>query len=90
MKMLEEAVPVQNDGLADVEALEQYVVDILGGKVGETFKDVAVNITFTEGEISSSQGMSITTILAIAGGVIVLAAVIAVACVVIRKKKSGK
>ena len=51
MKMLEEAVIVQNEGMLDVEALEQYVTEKLGGVIGEEYKDVTTNITFTNGYV---------------------------------------
>ena len=47
MKMLENAVILQNEGLLDVEALERYVVENLGGVVGEEYKETVPNITFT-------------------------------------------
>ena len=50
MKMLEDAVILQNEGLLDVEALEYYIVENLGGTVGEQYRDMVPNITFTEGE----------------------------------------
>ena len=48
MKMLKDAVILQNDGLLDVEALERYVVENLGGVVGEQYRDASPNITFTD------------------------------------------
>ena len=47
MKMLEKAVVLQDDGMLDVEALESYVVEKLGGVVGEEYKEAAPSITFT-------------------------------------------
>ena len=47
MKMLENTVILQNDGMLDVEALERYVVENLGGVVGEEYKETVPNITFT-------------------------------------------
>lgn len=47
MEMLENAVILQDDGLLDVEALERYVVENLGGVVGEGYKEAVPNITFT-------------------------------------------
>lgn len=48
MKMLKDAVILQNDGLLDVEALERYVVENLGGVVGEEYRNASPNITFTD------------------------------------------
>ena len=48
MTMLEDAVILQNDGMLDVEALERYIVEELGGVVGEEYKAVSTSITFTD------------------------------------------
>ena len=58
MKMFESAVILQNDGLLDVEALENYIVEDLGGRITQEYSDVTVNITFTEGELSLSNDMN--------------------------------
>ena len=50
MKMMEDAVILQNYGMLDVEALERYIVDELGGVIGQEYAEVKTNITFTEGE----------------------------------------
>ena len=50
MKMLEQAVILQNDGMLDVEALERYLTEVLGGVVDQKYAEVALNIAFTEGE----------------------------------------
>ena len=55
MKMLEDAVILQNDGTLDVEALERYIVEELGGVVGKEFAETTVNVTFTEGYLDSSE-----------------------------------
>lgn len=48
MEMLEDTVILQNDGLLDVEALELYIVENLGGLVGEEYRNASPNITFTD------------------------------------------
>ncbi len=48
MKMLENAVVLQNDGMLDVEALERYITEDLKGVVGTSYKEMAANITFTD------------------------------------------
>lgn len=55
MKMLEDAVILQDDGVLDVEALERYIVEDLGGVVGKEFAEATVNVTFTEGYSDSSE-----------------------------------
>lgn len=51
LKMLENSKILQNDGLLDVEALESYITNELGGTVGQDYAETKVNITFTDGEI---------------------------------------
>ena len=47
MKMLEDAVILQNNGILDVEALERLLVEDLGGVVGQEYAEASVNVTFT-------------------------------------------
>lgn len=54
MTMFKDAKILQNDGILDVEVLERYIVENLNGLVGEQYRDTTPNITFTEGEISTS------------------------------------
>ena len=56
--MLESAKIIQNDGLLDIEALERYIVEKLGGNVGSDYAEVKANITFTEGVISNKPEIS--------------------------------
>lgn len=51
MNMLENAKIIQNDGILDVEALERYVVEVMGGRIGQEYAEATVNITFTNGKI---------------------------------------
>ena len=51
MSMFENAKILQNDGMLDVELLEKYITENLGGVIGERYVEVKANITFTEGEI---------------------------------------
>ena len=55
MTMLKEAKILQNDGMLDVEALERYIVEELGGTIGEDYSETNVHITFTQGENDSPQ-----------------------------------
>ena len=55
MKMLENAVVLQNDGLLDVEALERYILEELDGVVDQKYADIVENITYTEGEKHTSE-----------------------------------
>ena len=85
MKMLEDTVILQNDGLLDVEALELYIVENLGGTVGEEYRDMVSNITFTEGE----QGVSDHTVSAlwIIGAAVILIAALLLIVILFRKRK---
>ena len=51
MAMLKGAKILQNDGILDVELLEKYIVENLGGVIGQEYSEVQTNITFTDGEI---------------------------------------
>jgi 2',3'-cyclic-nucleotide 2'-phosphodiesterase (5'-nucleotidase family) len=51
LKMLENVKILQKDGMLDVEALELYISDKLGGTVGQDYAEANANITFTDGEI---------------------------------------
>lgn len=51
MSMFENAKILQNDGMLDVELLEKYITENLGGVIGEAYAEVKTNITFTEGEV---------------------------------------
>ena len=51
LKMLENTKVIQKDGMLDVEALESYIDDKLGGTVGQDYAEAKSNITFTDGEI---------------------------------------
>ena len=53
MTMLKNAKIIQNEGMLDVEALESYIVEKLGGTVGEEYSKTKENITFTEGVIEN-------------------------------------
>ena len=53
LKMLENTKVLQNDGILDVEVLERYINEMLGGVVGEEYAEVQVNITFTEGVVTN-------------------------------------
>ena len=46
MTMFKNAEILEDNGVLDVEVLEQYIVDYLDGVVGEQYKEVCPNITF--------------------------------------------
>lgn len=82
MKMLENSVVLQNDGILDVEALERYIVEELGGTIGQEYADETYDITFTEGELRTTDSVSnmnsILWIIGIAAGLIILLVIISV------------
>lgn len=77
MKMFESARIIQDDGILDVEAVEQYIVEKLNGVVGQQYQEVTPNITFTEGELSASENVSpVWWIVGIGGGFAILLLVV--------------
>ena len=55
MSMLADAEIVLNDGMLDVELLENYIVNTLGGVVGSQYEQVVSHIAFTNGELTESE-----------------------------------
>ena len=55
LSMFKDAKILQNDGMLDAELLERYIVENLGGVIGEEYAEMMPNITFTEGENSAEQ-----------------------------------
>ena len=49
MSMFKDVPILQNDGMLDVELLETYIVDNLGGRIGDVYRSVRPAITLTEG-----------------------------------------
>ena len=56
MSMLNNVKILQNDGILDVEALERYITEQLGGVIGQQYAEVGVNITFTDGFVTAPEG----------------------------------
>ena len=48
MAMFKDAKPTQAEGTLDIELLENYIVDHLGGTIGEEYAEPQGRITFTE------------------------------------------
>lgn len=48
MTMFKDVRILSNEGMLDVEALEQYIVQELKGKIGQEYADVEANINFVE------------------------------------------
>lgn len=55
LSMFKDAKILQNDGMLDAELLERYIVENLGGVIGEEYAEMMPNITFTDGENSTEQ-----------------------------------
>ena len=51
MAMFKDANPTQAEGTLDIELLENYIVDHLGGTIGEEYAQPQGRITFTEGYV---------------------------------------
>ena len=91
MTMFEGAKVVSDTGILDIEILEDYIVNDLGGVIGEKYAEAERRITFTEGEITSqpvaieeNDGDHAVWIVVIVG-VLAVAAIVTV--LVIRRKR---
>ncbi len=58
MSMLKDAKILNNEGTLDVEVLEKYIVENLGGVIGEKYATVENRITFTEGNATEELAMA--------------------------------
>ena len=56
MSMFKDATLIDAEGTLDVEMLETYIVEHLGGVIGEDYAQVTPNITFTDGETTDMIG----------------------------------
>ena len=54
MTMFEDAKILDAEGTLDVELLENYIVEHLGGVIGEEYAEVKPNISFTDGVITET------------------------------------
>jgi 2',3'-cyclic-nucleotide 2'-phosphodiesterase (5'-nucleotidase family) len=86
MSMFEGAEIVSDTGILDIEVLENYIIDELGGDFGERYKETDHRITFTEG-VARDVGSLVIWIAVIA---VILAAAGVAIVLVIRKKRSAK
>ena len=83
MSMLKNARILQNEGMLDVEALENYINDVLGGVIGEDYREMKPNITFTDGIENSDRWISIV----VASAAVV--AILGVVAFLVRRKIKG-
>ena len=88
MAMFEGAEVISDTGILDIEILENYLVDHLGGVIGEQYAETDHRITFTEGEVMDDASITDgddAVWIAVVSGVLAIAAA---ACVFqIRKKR---
>lgn len=89
MSMFEDAEIVSDTGILDIEVLENYIINELGGDFGERYKETARRITFTEGVISTDQDGGNYAVWIIAAAAVLATAAIATVPL-IRKKRSAK
>ena len=54
MTMFKDATILDAEGTLDVELLENYIVEYLGGVIGEEYAEVKTNITFIDGVITDA------------------------------------
>ena len=52
--MFKDAKILDAEGTLDVEVVENYIVEHLGGVIGEEYAEVKPNITFTDGVITEA------------------------------------
>ena len=83
MTMFEGAEVVSDTGILDIEILEQYIAENLGGVIDKSYAEADHRITFTEGEIPNAPNTA-DGIVAIAG---ILAVVTVAAIITIRRKR---
>ena len=83
MSMLKNAKILQNEGMLDVEALENYINDVLGGVIGEDYREMKPNITFTDGIENNDQWISIVAASA------AVVAILGVVAFLVRRKIKG-
>lgn len=69
--MLEDVKILQDEGILDVESLERYIVDHLGGVIGEEYGTVRPCITYTDGEVIPSAETESPDVTEESGGVMV-------------------
>lgn len=90
MTMLEKVEILQNSGILDVEALEHYIIDQLGGIIGEEYRHTSPRITFTDGELipADEKPQTLLILCLVSAGIVVLLAV--TFTVLKARRKTGK
>ena len=58
MTMFKDAKILDAEGILDVEVLESYIVDHLGGVIGEEYAETQQSITFTDGKLEENDPIS--------------------------------
>jgi hypothetical protein len=79
MTMFEGAKAVSDTGILDVEILEEYIVENLGGVIDEEYAEADGRITFTDGEVTHHQGEHAVWIAGMSGVLVVAAVAIILA-----------
>ena len=79
MSMFEGAKAVSDTGILDVEILEEYIVENLGGVIDEEYAEADGRITFTDGEVTHHQGEYAVWIAGMSGVLVVAAVAIILA-----------
>lgn len=59
MAMLKDAVILDDEGTLDLEVLESYITDALGGVIGDSYAQLAPRITFTNGKSTPDTGTTV-------------------------------
>lgn len=84
MTMLENVKVLRNDGALDVEVLERYITEELGGVIGEEFAETKHHISFTDGELYYDTDSNLPVVIAITAVALVI---LTVSVTLIRRKR---
>ena len=92
MTMFEGAQVVSDTGVLDIEVFESYLVNELGGIIGEKYAAAEQRITFTEGELTDDENTADSeqdqaVVIWIAAGAGLLTVAIIAAVLLVRRKK---
>lgn len=88
MSMFKNARIIDGEGILDLEVVENYIVNHLGGVIGEEYSEVSKNITFTDGIVSDNPQTSDAIRLETAFAVISVS-IVAIALLFGQKKKKA-
>ena len=86
MTMFEGARVISDTGILDVEILESYIVDRLGGTVGTQYAETDRRVSFTEGVIEDSNNDVRVDYATVATAAVVVLLVVVLAVLLVRER----